>query len=57
MELYAHDDAVDSSTGGLQTGCNWNVETRNLAHEPSMAERVKELGALLRRGWRGALPP
>jgi hypothetical protein len=38
-------------------GCNWDVETRNLAYEPSMAPRVEALGALLRKGWRGALPP
>lgn len=56
VELYEHDDAIDASTGGLANGCDWNVETRNLAHVPAYAAKVHELAALLRKGWRGALP-
>ena len=56
VELYAHDDAVDSTTGGLARGCNWAVEGANLAHLPGYAAKVKELSAMLRAGWRAALP-
>jgi hypothetical protein len=56
VELYAHDDAVDAGTGGLARACNWAMEGINLAHAPAYADKVKQLAALLRRGWRGALP-
>ena len=57
VELYEHDDAVDAATGGLRRSCNWAMEGRNLAHRPAYAAKVKELAAVLRAGWRGALPP
>ena len=56
VELYEHDDAMDNETGGLQNGCNWDVEKRNLANDKSMARTKDELRQLLREGWRGALP-
>ena len=57
VELYEHDDEVDAATGGLTRSCNWAMEGRNLAHQPAWAAKVEELAAVLRAGWRGALPP
>ena len=57
VELYEHDDEVDAATGGLKHSCNWAMEGLNLAHQPAYAAKVKELAAVLRAGWRGALPP
>ena len=57
VELYKHDDEVDSSTGGLAHGCNWAMEGENLAHQAAYADVAKKLAATLRSGWRNALPP
>eukprot|EP01052_Picozoa_sp_SAG31_P032401 SAG31_NODE_3549_length_4134_cov_3.066171_6_plen_122_part_00 len=57
VELYMHDDSVNPVTGGLAKGCDWAMEGENLAHQAAYKGKVAELAQLLRKGWRGALPP
>jgi iduronate 2-sulfatase len=56
VELYVHDDTVDATTHGLEKRCNWDMETKNWAHESTMAPTVRKLSVLLHKGWRAALP-
>ena len=53
VELYEHDDAINSETGGVQRGCNWDVETRNLDNDKSMAKTKRRAASTASTGLAG----